>query len=106
MILLTDNNRKEKLLEFWLISLGQTMINRTQFKISLYLGFFISLVRLVILLIDHSKANNDTLQTILTLFHTNVWFMPIIFGLLYLFVVTSCIYLSFRVLNYIINLFR
>ncbi|GAA2961033.1 hypothetical protein GCM10011538_10900 [Ligilactobacillus murinus] len=82
------------------------MINRTQFKASLYLGCFISLVRLVFLLLDQTKSAKAELQTMLVLFHTNAWFVPILFALLYFFIVTSCIYLAFRVLNYIINLFR
>lgn len=82
------------------------MINRTQFKASLYLGFFISLIRLVFLLLDQTKGAKAELQTMLVLFHTNAWFVPILFALLYFFIVTSCIYLVFRILNYIINLFR
>lgn len=56
------------------------MINRTQFKASLYLGFFISLIRLVFLLLDQTKGAKAELQTMLVLFHTNAWFVPILFA--------------------------
>lgn len=80
------------------------MINYRQFKVSLFLGLLISLIKLVFLLTAQDPLTQATLQTISVLLHTNVWFAPLILALLYFFVVTSTVYLIFRVINYSLNL--
>lgn len=81
------------------------MINYRQFKVSLFLGLLISLIKLVFILSTQDATTQASLKTISLLLHTDVWFAPLGLAFLYFLMVTSTIYLVFRVINYSLKLF-
>lgn len=81
------------------------MINYRQLKVSLFLGSLISLIKLVFVLSAQDAMTKASLKIISLLLHTDVWFAPLLLALLYFLVVTSVIYLIFRVINYSLKLF-
>ena len=77
-----------------------SMINKKQFKSSIFLGFIITLVYVIRLYLKGKLAFVSVLLSL------NLWYLPLILLLLYYFIVSSSIYLFFRVLNYVVNMFR
>lgn len=77
-----------------------SMINKKQFKSSIFLGFIITLVYVIHLYLKGKLAFVSVLLSL------NLWYLPLILLLLYYFIVSSSIYLFFRVLNYVVNMFR
>lgn len=77
-----------------------SMINKKQFKSSIFLGFIITLIYMIHLYLKGKLAFVSVLLSL------NLWYLPLALLLLYYFIVSSSIYLFFRILNYIVNMFR
>ncbi|MGX5377908.1 hypothetical protein ACWCL1_06645 [Ligilactobacillus sp. LYQ135] len=79
------------------------MVNRKQLKLSIILGSIILIIQIGLSLF--SKAGmHQTFAPIYDLFGTALWYVPLIYFGLRLFVICGIIYLIFRVINYILNL--
>ncbi|WP_290033646.1 hypothetical protein [Ligilactobacillus cholophilus] len=78
------------------------MVNHIQLKTSITIGTIIMAFQLLLSLIP-STGLHKTFTPIFDLFHTAIWYVPILYFLLRLFVICGSIYLIFRVINYILN---
>ena len=79
------------------------MINLKQLKVSIILGvcYTFGYFTFKIISILQGKTND----VYLLFFKDGLWFMPLILGVIVFFISSSCFYLLFRMLSFLINYF-
>lgn len=79
------------------------MVNKKQFILSFLLSIIICVLTAIFMFVDHYEKTVQNFDTIFLLFQTSYWYLPVILGLMFFFLVFFSLYIIFRIINFFIR---